>query len=213
MDGMNGQIEELFRLIANLLRLGTVFAVDPSAVRVRVASGGLESAWLPWFERRAGTTTTWNPPTLGEQVLMLCPGGDLAAAIVLTGLPSESNPAPSSNAHEHVMQYPDGARTVYDHATSTLTVTGVRTVCIEAADNILFDCPAATFTGRLTVQGLLTYQAGLSGTNGKGNNTVISGDIQHKGGQLASNGVVLDKHSHGGVQPGSARTQGPGAAS
>ena len=86
MGGMNQQIEELFRLIANLLRIGTVLDVDLTAARIRVRSGDLESTWLQWFELRAGTTKTWNPPTVGEQVIMLCPGGDPTAGVVLVGL-------------------------------------------------------------------------------------------------------------------------------
>ena len=60
----------------------------------------------------------------------------------------------------------------------------------------------------LTVQGLLTYQAGLAGTGG-GAGTVISGSITQTGGTLSSNGIVLATHTHTGVQPGGGNTGGP----
>lgn len=210
MASMTQRTEDLYRLIANLLRIGVVFDVDLVAVRVRVFSGDLESDWLPWFELRAGTTTTWNPPTLGEQVIMLCPGGDLTAGIVLTGLNSEAIPAPSASADEHVTQYPDGARTVYDHVAGAMTITGIKTLRIEAADKIVFDCPLSVFLGKVVIEDLLTYLAGLAGQNGKGNTTAISGDLRHHSGQLSSNGVVLDIHDHGGVLRGDSRTDPPG---
>ncbi|WP_155872523.1 phage baseplate assembly protein V [Achromobacter xylosoxidans] len=207
------EIAELFRLISNLIRIGTVFAVDLSSqpARVRVASGDLQSNWLPWLELRAGTTTTWNPPTIGEQVVLLCPDGDPAAGVVLMGLNSDGIPAPSASAAEHVTLYPDGARIVYDHEAGQLTAEGIKTATVTASESATLKCPEITLDGNVTVTGLLTYQAGMSGKDGKGNNTVITGDLRHTDGALSSNGVVLHTHTHGGVLQGGARTQGPGA--
>ncbi|MNY09620.1 hypothetical protein D3C86_1425400 [compost metagenome] len=59
--------------------------------------------------------------------------------------------------------------------------------------------------------------AGMSGKNGKGNKTAIEGEINHKGdynhtdGEMRSNGVVADKHTHGGVYRGGDNTDGPNA--
>ena len=122
----------------------------------------------------------------------------------------DANPAPSSSADEHVTAYPDGARTAYDHAAGALTIQGVKTVRIEASDEIVFDCPKAVFTGKVVIEDLLAYMAGLSGRNGKGNTTAIAGDLRHSDGVLSSNGVVLDKHDHSGVERGGSRTDPPG---
>lgn len=207
------EIAELFRLISNLVRIGTVFAVDLASqpARVRVASGDLQSNWLPWLELRAGSTMTWNPPTIGEQVVLLCPDGDPAAGVVLMGLNSDAIPAPSASAAEHVTLYPDGARIVYDHEAGQLTAEGIKTATVTASESATLKCPEITLDGNVTVTGLFTYQAGMSGKNGKGNNTAISGDLRHTDGALSSNGVVLHTHTHGGVLQGGARTQGPGA--
>lgn len=207
------EIAELFRLISNLIRIGTVFAVDLASqpARVRVASGDLQSNWLPWLELRAGSTTTWNPPTVGEQVVLLCPDGDPAAGVVLMGLNSDGIPAPSASAAEHVTLYPDGARIVYDHEAGQLTAEGIKTATVTASESATLKCPEITLDGNVTVTGLFTYQAGMSGKDGKGNNTVITGDLRHTDGALSSNGVVLHTHTHGGVLQGGARTQGPGA--
>jgi phage baseplate assembly protein V len=202
---------ELFRLLSNLIRTGTVFDVDLSATppAVRVRDGAWESGWLQWTERRAGTTKTWSPPTVGEQVLAFCLGGDTAAGYVITGLNSAGNPPPSTSADEDVKLYPDGARIIYNHAAGALTATGIKTARLQAADLTEVDCPQTIFTGAVTVQGLFTYQAGMSGKNGKGNNTSIQGDLTHTSGNLSSNGVVVHTHTHAGVQRGGSSTDGP----
>lgn len=109
-------LQELSRRVANLIRIGTILAVDHAAVRVRVKIGKLDSKWLPWLEQRAGETTTWNPPTVGEQCIVFSPSGELAGGIVLVGLDSGSLQPPSHAAAEHTTRYPDGALVEYDHA-------------------------------------------------------------------------------------------------
>lgn len=201
MAGMN-EVAELFRLISNLIRIGTVFAVDLKSrpAKVRVASGDLESNWLPWLELRAGRTRTWNPLTVGEQVIVLCPDGDPAGGVVLAALNSEAIPAPSDSEAEHVTDYPDGARITYDHQAGKLTAVGIKSAFVEASESATLQCPEITLDGDVTVTGLLTYQAGMAGKNGKGNKTTIEGDITHVQGDLSSNGIVLHTHRH--------RTQG-----
>lgn len=130
---------ELLRLLHNLIRLGTIHALDHSRARVRVASGELITGWLPWLEARAGTTRTWSPPTVGEQVVVLAPGGDLTAGVVLTGLYRQAHPAPSSNPNIIGQWLPDGTRIEYDHAANTLTVECVGAVHIKAADVVTVD--------------------------------------------------------------------------
>lgn len=201
-------LAEILRLIGIVVRTGTVAEIrhgKPSRVRIR--SGGLNTDWLPWAERRAGATRTWSPPTIGEQVLLFCPSGDLRNGIVLCGIPSDANDTPSHSPDETVTLYPDGASTSYNHASGALTVNGVRQVIIEAATSVLVQCPNTTFDGDVVVHGLLTFQNGISGQAGV-NGNAIQGDITHSGGRLSSNGVVLDDHGHGGVRRGGDWTEG-----
>lgn len=200
---------ELARLLENLLRLGNVSDVQPGLPpRVRVRSGGIETDWLPWIERRAGKTRTWNPPTIGEQVLLLCPSGDLRNGIVLCGIPTDAGDVPSHSLDETVTLYPDGARTLYNHVTGNLTVTGIRTAVLDAAVSVLVKCPETTFDGAVIVKGLLSYQSGIAGTGGVHGNR-ITGDFTHEDGKLSSNGVVVHTHKHGGVRQGNESSGGP----
>lgn len=115
-------LAELLRLLHNLIRLGTVDEVDVAAARARVQSGDNLTDWLPWLSARAGSTRDWDPPTVGEQVLLLSPGGDLAQAIILTGIYSDANPPPATSADLWCRTFPDGTRLEYDHAASRLTL-------------------------------------------------------------------------------------------
>ena len=202
------ELADLARRLTNILRPGTVEAIDHAAARVRIRSGDILTDWLPWLTARAGATATWSPPTVGEQVLLLAPSGNLAAAIVLPALYADAHPAPSTSPNEHVMEFPDGAVITYNHAAGALSVQGIKTLTIEADTHVTLNAPATTVTGALTVQGLLTYQAGLAGTGG-GAGTTISGSIVQTGGTLSSNGIVLATHTHPGVQAGGSNTGGP----
>ncbi|MDP3579140.1 phage baseplate assembly protein V [Methyloversatilis sp.] len=201
-------VVELARRLDNLIRPGTVHSVNHAEARCRVQSGELVSDWLPWLAPRAGTTREWSPPTVGEQVLLLCPSGDPGAAWVLPAAYSDARPAPSDSASEHLTIYPDGAAVRYNHSTGALSVTGVQTAVIQAEVQVTIDAPHTHVTGTLTVDDLLSYHNGIAGDGGE-NDNLINGTFSHAGGTLSSNGIVLHTHTHTGVQPGSGNTGGP----
>ncbi len=185
-------LPDLLRKLENLVRLGTIAQVrheQPGAL-VRVQTGGLLTDWRPYHELRAGNTRTWNPPTVGEQVTLLSPGGDLAAAIVIGGIHQNSHPTPSTDPNKTMTVYPDGATFIYDHAAHALTVTlpgggtaditvpdritiNCKTADVTASDSatvhsqqITLDAPQTTTTGHLTVMGLTSMLGGFSASGG-----------------------------------------------
>lgn len=224
---------ELSRRLENLIRFGTIHAVDHAAVKVRVKTGELVTQWLPWIEQRAGQTTTWNPPTLGEQAIVFSPSGEPAGGIVLVGIDSTAIQPPSHNPDDHATRYPDGTLVRYDHAagimeavfpdggqirynhpSSHLEAIGVDTVLAQAATSITLDTPLVRITGKCVVEDLLTYQNGLNGTGGSNNNIVTGqfnhdGTFTHTGGTLSSHGKILHTHTHTGVTPGGGNTGAP----
>lgn len=196
-------LAELSRLVENLLRIGTIAEVDHPAARCRVQTGGLLTGWLPFMPHRAGNTRTWDPPTVGEQVLVLSPSGEPAGGLVLTGIYSDARSAPSQSPDDHVIDYPDGARIAYNHATGALTAIGIQTARIEAAVSVTLDTPYTHLTGQLEVDGLITYHNGMMGEAGDyGHAVTILGDLLHEQGILRSNGVVLHTHHHVGPDAG-----------
>ncbi|WP_434629444.1 phage baseplate assembly protein V [Chromobacterium sp. CV08] len=206
---------DLSRRLESLIRFGTIAEVDHASRRVRVKSGGLTSNWMPWGASRAGQTRDWEPPTPGEQVVLLCPSGDPAGGVALLALYSDQFDAPSGSPDEHLRVYPDGARVLYNHATGALTVSGTKTATVQAAERVTLDVPETLITGNVTINGRLTvlgdvmakakatisglfsYLAGMAGQGGAGGaSTTITGNITHQGGALSSNGVTLHSHTH-----------------
>jgi len=192
---------ELARLIANLIRMGTVSAVDHDKRRCRFKSGKLETNWLKWLTLRAGTTGTWNPPTVGEQGILLSPSGCTENGIVLVGIESDTHPSPSTDPNKDYTRYPDGAVVEYDHAVGALKATGIKTALLQASESSTIDCPENTITGNtrimgtLTVEKLFTYQAGMRGTGGDGASAIINGRIETTE-DVVAGGISLMGHDH-----------------
>ena len=88
-------------LIGDLLRFGAIASVDLAAATATVQAGDVLSPALPWLEW-AGTFRTWSPPSPDEQVLLLCPEGDIAGGVILRGLFSNARPAPASDENPQI---------------------------------------------------------------------------------------------------------------
>lgn len=121
ISGMN--IADLARLLENIVRFGTIEAVQMQPPRVQVKSGNITTAWRPWLNLRAGADREWDPPTIGEQVVLLSPSGNLAQGVVLTGLFSDLIPANGDRAGLHRRTYRDGAVIEYDSIAKHLRAT------------------------------------------------------------------------------------------
>lgn len=178
---------EISRRLENLIRIGTIAEIDHASHRVRVKSGELLTQWLMWRTDRAGATRSWNPPTVGEQVMILSPSGELGNGIVIPSIYSDAFDSVSADPDLHIVEYPDGARISYNHQTSTLMATGIKTATVTASESVTADTPMthctgnALIDGNLTVGGLLTYQGGMNGSGASGSGgsaAVISGDVQ-----------------------------------
>ncbi|WP_430906625.1 phage baseplate assembly protein V [Klebsiella sp. NA21] len=190
-------IAELIRLLENIGRTGTVTEIDEENWRVRVQSGGLETTWLRWNAQRAGAFKVWVPPSIGEQVWLLCLGGNTDTAIIGGSLYSNDNPAPDATRNEMVVTAPDGARFRYDAEAGALQVTGIKSAVIEASVIVTLDTPEVNCTNLLRAKNLDITEGGE-----------MSGNFNHKGGKFISNGVQVDDHDHGNVERGGDWTEG-----
>ncbi|VWD11886.1 bacteriophage baseplate assembly protein V [Burkholderia lata] len=211
---------EARRVARNSVLLGRVIAIDVSDAEnpvCRVAIGddesdgqGLQSGWLRWTTARAGSLRTWSAPTLGEQVKIDCPMGDLAQGIVSGALYSEDRPAPSTSIAESVMQFDDGARISYDEewhaltvdlpAGATIRMVAPASVVVETkdatvkAETITLDATQTTCKGKLTVEGPFVFLSGADGQAGEGG----SGPVMRINGPAEFAGVVTAADHHAG---------------
>lgn len=210
---MKPDITEIYRLLTNLIRTGTVLEVDLARGLCRVQTGELQTTWLNWLTARAGRSRTWWAPSVDEQVLLLSIGGDLTTAFVLPGIFSDDHPAPSNSPDALHISFPDGAVIEYEPETSALTVHGIKTadvtasekitvttplVTVKAATKVLLDTPEVVCTNKLTTATLEVQKGGT-----------MKGNITHSGGELSSNGKVLHSHHHSNVKSGSDESGGP----
>lgn len=197
------EFSKLHRLLENLIRLGVVAEVQHRPPRVKVRTGSLITAWLPWIAGRAGADQQWDPPTEGEQVLLLSPSGQLANGVAVTGLFSDAIPANGERAGLHRRTYRDGAVIEYDSVAHHLNA-----VLPNGGTTRL------TSTGGIHITGPIFHEGDYTQT---GNFTQI-GDQQITGEvavsvDVTAAGVSLVGHPHGGVTKGSDQTGTPEATS
>ena len=133
---MNAQLTEIMRLITNLIRTGVVTEVDRENWLCRVKTGELETNWISWLTLRAGNARTWWRPSEGEQVVLLSLGGNLETAFALPAVYSNQFAPPSTSADACVTEHPDGGWFEYEPTTGRWYVRGIKSMVIEAADNI-----------------------------------------------------------------------------
>jgi len=116
----NARIGELERRLSNTIRPGTVLEADYAKARLRVTMGDNTSAWLPWLTNRAGEDRTWHAPEVGEQVIVIAPGGELSAGYVMPGgVYKNDYPANADKAEISRTTYKDGAILEYDRENHT----------------------------------------------------------------------------------------------
>jgi phage baseplate assembly protein gpV len=101
----------------------------------------------------------------------------------------------------------NGNLTVNTKGNAAVTVEGTTTVTSTGAADlkaptVKIDSPSTTCTGALTVQGALTFEAGMTGSGGEGAVVQINGSIESTGDQVAG-GISQIGHEHTSESPGS----------
>lgn len=113
---------DMERRLANSIRYGKVLEINHADKLVRIKSGNIETDWIKWPAGRSGAgKRRWDPPEVGEQVVMLSPGGDMKQASILPGMYQDSHDAPSADPNEDLAEYSDGTIIGYNRSTHKLT--------------------------------------------------------------------------------------------
>lgn len=205
-------LNELERLISNLLRVGVVEEVDTEKMVCRVRTGDILTDWIRWGADRAGAGRSWWAPVAGEQVIIGAVNGELTTAFVLCSLYSDANGAPSHSAQAMHKTFSDGAVIEYEPETGELTVTGIQKATVNAAQKIDATAPEVTVTASTQINfntpKVVCSDNLTCATLNVERGGEMTGNITHKDGKFSSNGVVVDNHSHGGVERGGSWTDG-----
>lgn len=104
---------EADRRIANVLSVGTVVSIENDTGRARVRIGDLETPPIPVMQLRSGTIRMHWMPSVGEQITLAAPSGDMARAFIMGSLPVDGN-----------MVAPDAKSPTMDLGGGTLRVIG-----------------------------------------------------------------------------------------
>lgn len=172
--------------LGELIRFGTIAEVDLGAGRCIVAAGDVMTGPIRWLQPRAGKTRSWSPPSVGEQVILLAPEGELAGAIALLGMSSSEFP-PAGDTLRELVQFEDGTVVAYDPEAHRLDAH----LCAGGQVLIIAD-------GGVEIRG----DVSITG------NVQVTGQIDATVDVVAAS-ISLKSHKHGGVQGGAAKTGAP----
>ena len=192
------QPEDIPADIANLVRIGTVASVDLAAARCVVRYGDPEDdapAQTPpirWLAPRAGLTRIWSPPSVGEQVLLLSPDGQVGAAVAVMGLVQDAFPPLGSTTAE-MIEFADGARITYDAEAGELKA------ILPAGATAEIDAPGGiTLRGNVTIEGDVSITGKVDVSE-----TLTAAD------DVIADGISLTDHIHGAVKAGTDKSGKP----
>ncbi len=183
--------------------------VQPLVNQVDGAGNSIPQAIInnvPYFRLQGGTNAIIIDPEIGDIGVVGFSDRDLTAVKINR---AQSNPGSYrrfsmsdglyfggmlNGAPSQFIQFSGAGITVTSPTKITLRAPAVT---IEAANKITIDTPLVEITGQMTQ------------TGSKGSGARMQGGITNTGGTISSNGVVLETHKHGGVQPGGGETGGP----
>ncbi|MCW1386445.1 phage baseplate assembly protein V [Acinetobacter baumannii] len=197
---------ELARRLENLIRLGRIKTITPSQpfTTVTVDLGEITTAEIRYLNLRAGDDKTWDPPSIGEEVLVLSPCGVLEMGVAIAGLNNESNPAPSNDLNKNIRIFSDGCLISYDvssHALEAILPTG-GTAVITALGGITINGDT-TINGNVQVNG----STAMTGNNTVGGSQLVQGSSHSTGdfsteADVKAGNISLKSHKTSGVQTG-----------
>lgn len=202
---MNTSPIENERRLQSIINRGIVTQVDHAAARCRVQIDGLETDWLKFTSARIGKVKIWNPPSIGEQVLVISETGELSTGLVTTSFDYDDQPMPSANADTFEIHCDDGASFIYNHVTHNLgvtlpddSVTSLVSSSVQiSARDVAFDC--TNFNVNCS-----TYSVGCQSYS-------LDSQTNNQKGTLTINGQPYLAHNHNGVESGGSSTGGVNA--
>lgn len=176
---------ELSRLIENMIRIGTIADADHANQMVRVTSGDLTTDWLPWPAEIGRNFIRWRPLRTDAQVVLACPSGDPAQAVIVAMLYRDTLPPPSTSPTVDRIQFDDGSYVEHNADDGSLSIHATGQLTLSSNSQLTLQAPAHH----------------------------IIGPVTQNGGDMTSDGISAQHHTHGGVIKGGDQTDEPAGAS
>ncbi|MFN4058220.1 MAG: phage baseplate assembly protein V [Roseinatronobacter sp.] len=134
---MSFEQAELDRRLANIVQIGRVIAIDSTAMRARVQVGDLVTPMIPVSQLASGAIRLHWMPSVGEQVVVFAPSGEIGGAIIQGAVPQNGSAVAQDEAHPTI-----------DLGGGTLVITGDLTI-----------------TGNITVTGRIDVSEDVTASN------------------------------------------------
>lgn len=174
--------------IGDVVRRGVIAEVQGRRARVRLDDGH-ETGWLPAPFVRCGAVKFWVRISVGEQVRLICPEGDVLQGAIGFSESYDDQPAPEAEG-DLVVEFEDGAVIRYSLTDGLVAeLPGKARVVAPGGLDLVAD---VAITGALTVSETIDAQGLIRSTD-----DVKAGDVS------------LASHKHGQVSAGQAKTGGP----
>lgn len=206
---MNADIN---RRLENLIRFGTIKTVNPSKPipLVTVDLDDIVTPEIRFFNARSGDDSTWDPPSLGEEVMVISPCGEIGpTSVVFYGLYNNEHPAPSDDLNQKIRVFADGCVIAYDisaHQLSAILPSGGKAI-VTAHGGITVNGDT-TINGNLQING----STAMTGNNTVGGSQLVQGSSHSTGAfsteaDVKAGSISLKEHKHPGDSGGT--TGGP----
>ena len=168
---------------------------DRHALRVRIpALEDMPTDWLPMITISAGSNRFYALPDPGEMVACILDARG-EGGVVLGAVYNEADPTPANSRDIWCKEFKNGTRIEHDRRTGQVTVDTPGEVLVKAS-KVTMDTPETICTGKLTVEGLLTYKGGMAGSGGEGGAAAqIQGRIEATE-DVKAGGISLRNHDH-----------------
>ncbi len=158
---------DLGRRLDQIISLGRIVQVYPETRQIQVAMGDITTGKLPWPAEVGQHYLRWRPLRAGTQVVLACPSGDLQQAQVVGMLYTDALTPDACDAHLDSITFNDGTQITYDSKQHALSVLCQKALHLQA-DTLHLQAKAIT----------------------------IDGPITHRGGDINSEGISVQTHTH-----------------
>ncbi|HCV3300522.1 TPA: phage baseplate assembly protein V [Acinetobacter baumannii] len=206
---MNADIN---RRLENLIRFGKIKTVNPSnpIPLVTVDLDDIVTPEIRFFNARSGDDSTWDPPSLDEEVMVISSCGEIGpTSVVFYGLYNNEHPAPSDDLNKKIRVFADGCIIAYDiaaHHLSAILPSGGK--AIVTADGGITVNGDTTINGNLQING----STAMTGNNTVGGSQLVQGSSHSTGAfsteaDVKAGSISLKEHKHPGDSGGT--TGGP----
>lgn len=214
---------DTLRRLENLIRLGKIKTVEPTEyfLTVTVDCGEITTAPIRYLNLRAGNDKTFDPPSIGEEVIVFSPCGVLEMGIAVGALNNKDNPLLSNDLNKNIRLFSDGCMISYDtktHAlevilpsngTAILTANGGVTVNADGGVTVNAQSGGVTLNADTTVNGNLQVNGStaMTGNNTVGGSQLVQGSSHSTGNfsteaDVSAGAISLKSHKTSGVKSG-----------